>query len=311
MNLLEIFHLCYERNSNYQVVESIPMGLDLKLLPNTDYTYNAWADIIGKASSKLTIVCFYSSLLNDASTVSGGQYGNNTFKAISDAITRGVKVTIIQNKPSAEFPDDDTRALAKQGAEVVTIDWSKAFSGGILHTKAIAVDGKHFYVGSANLDWRSLAQVKELGVKITDCECLTQDIEKIMQVYYTLGTKMNSSFTGFKGWPEQTFTSVNQFVRLLVPFNNEPVQNTSTVFMSASPRIINEPLRTNDIDALVSVIHNATQFVYISVMDFQPLLLYDGPVQFWGEIEGKFDKFKTSDFTTIIRCSQGSCVEKC
>lgn len=218
--------------------------------------------------------------------ISGGQYGNETFAAIANAIKKGIKVTIIQNIASADFPDDDTRALEKMGAELVSVDWKKAFSGGILHTKAIAVDGKHFYVGSANLDWRSLAQVKELGVKVTDCECLTQDIEKIMDIYYTLGTSMNNSFTGFRGWPENTFTSVNQFSRLLVPFQNEPVKNESTVFMSASPRIINEPLRTNDIDALLSVINNATQFVYISVMDFQPLMLYGSAPEYWGEIEG-------------------------
>ncbi|KAG2382368.1 hypothetical protein C9374_005570 [Naegleria lovaniensis] len=274
-----------DSSCSYQIVESIPMGLNLQLLPNTDFTHNAWADIIGRATSKLTIVCFYSSLLNDASVVSGGQYGNETFAAIANVIKKGIKVTIIQNIASPEFPDDDTRALEKMGAELVSVDWKKAFSGGILHTKAIAVDGKHFYVGSANLDWRSLAQVKELGVKVTDCECLTQDIEKIMDVYYTLGTSMNSSFTEFRGWPESTFTSVNQFSRLLVPFQNEPTKNESTVFMSASPRIIDEPLRTNDIDALLAVINNATQFVYISVMDFQPFMLYGSSPEYWGEIE--------------------------
>ena len=46
---------------------------------------------------------------------------------------------------------------------------------------------KHFYVGSANFDWRSLTQVKELGVLATDCECMAQDIAKIWQVYWELG----------------------------------------------------------------------------------------------------------------------------
>jgi len=270
----------------------MPLGLDLALLPGTNYTYNAWADIISQASSKLTIVCFYSSLINDAGVVSGGEMGNNTFNSIVAAIKRGVKVTIVQNQASPEFPDDDTRALEKMGAELVSIDWKKAFTGGILHTKAIAVDGKHFYVGSANLDWRSLAQVKELGVKVTNCECLTQDIEKIMEVYYTLGKNMNSSTTDFTGWPESTFTSINQFTRLSVPFENEPNKTAvSSVFMSASPRLINEPIRTNDIDALVAVINNATQFIYISVMDFQPLMLYDGPMTYWSEIEGKCQQY--------------------
>lgn len=35
-----------------------------------------------------------------------------------------------------------------------------------MHTKAWLVDGKHFYIGSANIDWRALTQV---GLKF-DCK---------------------------------------------------------------------------------------------------------------------------------------------
>lgn len=44
------------------------------------------------------------------------------------------------------------------GAEVREVDL-KAITGGIVHTKLWVVDQKHFYVGSANMDWRSLSQV--------------------------------------------------------------------------------------------------------------------------------------------------------
>lgn len=37
----------------------------------------------------------------------------------------------------------------------------KALTGGIVHTKLWVVDQKHLYVGSANMDWRSLSQVKK------------------------------------------------------------------------------------------------------------------------------------------------------
>lgn len=33
------------------------------------------------------------------------------------------------------------------------------FTGGVLHSKFWVVDGRHVYVGSANMDWRSLTQV--------------------------------------------------------------------------------------------------------------------------------------------------------
>lgn len=35
----------------------------------------------------------------------------------------------------------------------------KHLTGGVLHSKFWVVDGRHVYVGSANMDWRSLAQV--------------------------------------------------------------------------------------------------------------------------------------------------------
>jgi phospholipase D3/4 len=36
--------------------------------------------------------------------------------------------------------------------------------GGVLHTKLWIIDGEHFYVGSANMDWRSLTEVSKYRV---------------------------------------------------------------------------------------------------------------------------------------------------
>lgn len=45
------------------------------------------------------------------------------------------------------------------GADVREVNL-KALTGGIVHTKLWVVDQKHLYLGSANMDWRSLSQVK-------------------------------------------------------------------------------------------------------------------------------------------------------
>ena len=44
------------------------------------------------------------------------------------------------------------------GAEVRSIDFAKLLKSGVLHTKFWIVDEKHVYVGSANMDYRSLTQ---------------------------------------------------------------------------------------------------------------------------------------------------------
>lgn len=48
--------------------------------------------------------------------------------------------------------------IVLSGAEVREVDL-RAVTGGIVHTKLWVVDQKHFYLGSANMDWRSLSQV--------------------------------------------------------------------------------------------------------------------------------------------------------
>ncbi len=42
-------------------------------------------------------------------------------------------------------------------------------------------------MGSANFDWRSLTQVKEMGILVKDCPRLAQDMAKIFDVYWALG----------------------------------------------------------------------------------------------------------------------------
>ena len=58
------------------------------------------------------------------------------------------------------MPSFDSQQLSMMGvAEVRNLNFSELEGSGILHTKLWVVDQKHFYVGSANMDWRSLTQV--------------------------------------------------------------------------------------------------------------------------------------------------------
>ncbi len=47
--------------------------------------------------------------------------------------------------------------------------WYEPGRGGVLHTKLWIVDGRHFYVGSANMDWRSLTQVQPVNFVLKSC----------------------------------------------------------------------------------------------------------------------------------------------
>lgn len=86
--------------------------------------------------------------------------GQVVFEELIATAERGVKIRIVQNVPTREFPNNDSELLSKMGlADVRSLNFSELHIPGILHTKLWIVDNKHFYVGSANMDWRSLTQV--------------------------------------------------------------------------------------------------------------------------------------------------------
>jgi len=134
--------------------------------------------------------------------------GQNLFSALINANKqRNVTIRIVQNNPSAYMPANDTSYLQSIGAASVrSINWPSLFDGfgsflslqtvfpdatiysryGILHTKFMVVDNKHFYLGSANFDWRSMAQVKELGTTVKNCAPFATDLDKIFEMYWQL-----------------------------------------------------------------------------------------------------------------------------
>lgn len=86
------------------------------------------------------------------------------FNGLSALKSRGVTLRIVQNIPSKEYPSLDSQALQDMGvATVLNINITELIGSGILHTKLWVIDSKHFYMGSANMDWRSLTQVSYLG----------------------------------------------------------------------------------------------------------------------------------------------------
>lgn len=65
------------------------------------------------------------------------------------------------------MPNNDSELLSKMGvADVRNLNFSELHISGILHTKLWIVDNKHFFVGSANMDWRSLTQVKTSDIPL-------------------------------------------------------------------------------------------------------------------------------------------------
>jgi phospholipase D3/4 len=192
-----------------------------------------------------------------------------------------VKIRIAQEIDSKSYPNFDTHDLvAAQAAEVRKLNFTRLIGSGILHTKLWVVDRKHVYLGSANLDWRSLTQVKELGLFITNCSCFAHDIQKIFDVYWELGHN-NSRIPD--SWPTPFHTDYGKDTPMKVAFNGTQYNS----YISSSPPQFCPSGRTTDIDSILDVMDNATEFIHVSVMDYTPSSLYTRQPVYWPDIDDR------------------------
>eukprot|EP01088_Endostelium_zonatum_P015831 TRINITY_DN4040_c0_g1_i1.p1 TRINITY_DN4040_c0_g1~~TRINITY_DN4040_c0_g1_i1.p1 ORF type:complete len:419 (-),score=89.24 TRINITY_DN4040_c0_g1_i1:52-1308(-) len=276
----------YGSECNYRVAESVPIGLNIT--PTDVYTYQAFLDVINAANYSIDIACFYMTFTEGHEkwpVADGGIQGWSVFQALIRAKReRNVKIRIVQLLPSSDFPDTDSKWLADHGiAEVRSINWAKLEGNGILHTKLMISDNVNAYLGSANMDWRSLAQVKELGIVTMNCSPLALDIKKEFEIYWTAANLSQLPVH----WPSSFDTTYNSTHPLNIIVNS----TTQSVFIATAPPQFTTPQRTADIYALTHAMHNANKTIDIEVMDYCPCTLYNKyavppqPEQYWGDID--------------------------
>ncbi|XP_048516236.1 5'-3' exonuclease PLD3-like isoform X2 [Athalia rosae] len=263
------------------LVESIPIGL---IYPNNSVshvsTYNTWMDLIGSAQSTIEIAALYWTLKReDVYPDDSAKEGEDVFEALLEAgRDRGIRLRFAQNIPSHLSPNDNTEYLAKKAdAEVKSLNFPSLLGSGIFHTKLWLIDRTHVYVGSANMDWRSLTQVKELGILATNCSCLAIDLAKIFDVYW----KLSEDGKVPVAWPDSLATKIN----VNNPINFTLDDNKYRAFFASSPPALSPKGRTNDLDAILHCIDKAEKFIYISVMDYFPLTIFEPKVKYWPIID--------------------------
>ncbi|EDV99105.1 5'-3' exonuclease PLD3 [Drosophila grimshawi] len=275
---------------NISLVESIPIGLNYT--PNSPKfmsTFEAWQRLLDLGNSTLDIGSFYWTMrgedtgFNHSSAEPGEQIFNRLLANGPDFIggSPKIKIRIAQSEPSSVSPNLDTKILESYGAaKVVSLDFRKYLGGGILHTKLWIVDNKHFYLGSANMDWRALTQVKELGVLAQNCPQLTSDLAKIFKAYWYLGSNADARIPS--SWSFDYKTDYNKEQPMILNVNKE---YTMQAFASSAPPPLSAPGRTHDLDAILNSINSALEFVHISVMDYYPLIVFGQKLQFWPAID--------------------------
>lgn len=166
--LYEVVDNSCDSSCKIELVESIPEGLNFTDgSPKFLSTFDAWKRLIDMANKTIDIGSFYWTLRGaDFYNHSSAWQGESIFNSLLQAGTKGnIKIRIAQSSPSKKSPNIDAEILVKRkAAEVRSVNFDRLLGGGVLHTKLWIVDDKHMYVGSANMDWRSLTQVISLIV---------------------------------------------------------------------------------------------------------------------------------------------------
>jgi phosphatidylserine/phosphatidylglycerophosphate/cardiolipin synthase-like enzyme len=157
-----------------EIVESAPIETSLDH-PDLRNAADVWTEMIRGARRSLDFAHFYTSDdpadSNDAIDRLVGE--------IEAAAVRGVAVRFVTASSFYKtYPQivDRLRATLGDGARtgagpnprgVLLIDYKK-IAGGVLHAKYFIADDEEVFLGSQNFDWRALAHIQELGVRVRD-----------------------------------------------------------------------------------------------------------------------------------------------
>ncbi|KAK7904994.1 hypothetical protein WMY93_017601 [Mugilogobius chulae] len=267
-------------NCSLSLVESIPLYMEY----NDNATFgvpleDAWEGLIAMATEQLDVVSFYWTLTGSDINVNSSTSvpGSRILKRLEALPSRNVSVRVLTSKPSVSTNSTDFTSLQQKGVLVREVDFGR-LAHGVLHSKFWIVDRKHLFIGSPNMDWRALTQVKELGVLINDCPTLAIDLEKIFTSYWEMGLP-NSSLPD--PWPSTYNTNITKLHPLLVKEDNI----SSQIYIAASPPPFCPRSRTQDLDAILTSISEAQHYVDVAVMEYFPIVQFLKPQKYWSDLD--------------------------
>jgi phosphatidylserine/phosphatidylglycerophosphate/cardiolipin synthase-like enzyme len=126
---------------------SIPTALDV------------WLSMIRGAKHELDLEHFYLSQKK-------GEALDPVLAELRRAAARGVRVRLLLDAGMHRTYPQPADSLGRlKGVNVRIVDYHR-LAGGVQHAKFMIVDGREAWLGSQNLDWRSLSHIHELGARV-------------------------------------------------------------------------------------------------------------------------------------------------
>ncbi|MCC6407741.1 MAG: phospholipase [Planctomycetes bacterium] len=251
-----------------ELVESVPLEttLDHVSIRDTDVV---WREMIDGAKQSLSFAEFY---VCDRP----GSKLSPVLTAVERAAARGVRVRFLADaKFWAKYPET-LEALAKhEHVEVRKLDFAEV-AGGVLHAKYFVVDGTSAYLGSQNLDWRSLEHIQELGVRIAAPEVARVFATSFEEDWQSAGKQL-----GVKSLDAPARLATDATKRF--PLELTAPGGTVRVTPLISPKEHALDAALWDLPRIVALIDGAQKSVRVQLLTYKPAQRNAPP---WDELDG-------------------------
>ncbi|PKA52904.1 hypothetical protein AXF42_Ash001885 [Apostasia shenzhenica] len=194
------------------LVQSIPTDMPLLTrVPGVLSSGEVLRWMAGNATRRLDVIAQYWQFLAQPENPKSGDYGFSeadldefganegraVYKALEDAAERMVDIRLLQH--SGVFPDftqePSDLASGKPNVHNVTLLLGDWWGSGIVHAKVWISDSRDIYIGSANNDWKSLTQVKEVGIYLKGCPVIAKHLEVYFDNLWTLSSLNSTEHT--------------------------------------------------------------------------------------------------------------------
>jgi len=288
------------------IAESLPESLGYRMdgskSPNGQFmteaqymatrTHTKWMDILSNAKVSIKNTASYWSMRPKETIPAAGEKndkgtkeGDELVAMMMKKIKEGVKVQIVQKEEPVKNGPSTADYFMDNGAEVRGAVYWRLSGHGILHSKLWVVDSKHFYIGSNNMDWKSVAQVKELGVVGEDCACLAKDLERIWNnIWKTGGLERGQRLPGSIDFSAETerfnaHTPHEVSFSLANDWSHPTAKQTALIHFANAPEWSNPPGRDSDLDATLRMLNEANEFYYSASKYFVPAWKYPTPTK--------------------------------
>ncbi|KAE8701583.1 BTB/POZ domain-containing protein NPY1-like [Hibiscus syriacus] len=194
------------------LVQSIPTDMpDLRRVPGVLSTGDVFKWLAYNSTENLDIIAQYWQLKANPEDSRSGDYGYSNadmrrfgadqgfdvYTALENAADRDVDIRLLQH--SGVYPDytkePSSLASGRPNVQSVTLLLEKWWGSGIVHAKVWVSDNRDLYIGSANNDWKSLTQVKEVGIYLVGCPKVARKVGVYFQNLWRLAHLDESIYT--------------------------------------------------------------------------------------------------------------------